>query len=392
MDFSLSASDRQRVSTLREWGREYFRPAGLRADRNGQALPVDDPFFRTALELGYGRSTWAPPASQPAPHPVRTQSAVLNVILAEESSYWDRGIGVAMPGPGLGEAPILIMGTEEQKQRFLEPFVAPDKPMWGAFAMTEPSGGSDVANIKTRAHRDGDHWVLNGAKAFSGNAGRAEWIVVFATVDPKLGRAGHRAFVVPRDTPGLVGFRHEKKMGLKAYESTSFFLEDCRVPAENLLGGESYYAQRTGFKGAMQTFNSGRPAIAGMAVGIGRAALDEILAHVRESGLQNDTRIRDRIDTARRKLKAAYLVALKAAWMADQKQANLVEASMAKALAPVAALEATQLGMDVLGMTGAQGGTLIEKLYRDVKAMDIVEGTGQIQRVVMARQLVQLPN
>src|SRR5690606_18155124 len=132
--------------------------------------------------------------------------------------------------------------------------------------------------------------------------------------------------------------------------------------------------------------------IAGMAVGVGRAAVDELLTHVRESGLQNDSRIRDRIDTARRKLKAAYLVALKAAWMADQKQANLVEASMAKALAPVAALEATQLGMDVLGMTGAQGGTLIEKLYRDVKAMDIVEGTGQIQRVVMARQLVQLPN
>lgn len=392
MELTFFPSDLERIATLRDWGREHFRPAGVRADRNGQALPVDDPFFQTALSLGYGRATWAPAGTKAEPHPVRTPSAVLNVVLAEESAYWDRGIGVALPGPGLGEAPVLIMGTEEQKERFLTPFVAPDRPIWAAFAMTEPSGGSDVANIKTRAHLDGDTWVLNGAKAFSGNAGRAEWTVVFATVDPKLGRAGHRAFVVPRGTPGFTGFRHEKKMGLKAYESTSFFLEDCRVPAENLLGGEVHYTQRTGFKGAMQTFNSGRPAIAGMAVGIGRAALDELLRHLRESGLQNDTRIRDRLDNARRKLKAAYLVALKAAWMADARQPNLLEASMAKALAPTAALQATQLGVDVLGITGAHEGSLIEKLYRDVKAMDIVEGTGQIQRVVMARQLVQLPN
>src|SRR5690606_26571516 len=151
VNLSLSANDLERVNALREWGREYFRPAGLRADRNGEALPVDDPFFRTALQLGYGRATWAPPGSQAAPHPVRTSSAVLNVVLADESSYWDRGIGVALPGPGLGEAPILIMGTDEQKQRFLGPCVAPDKPMWSAFAMTEPSGGSDVASIKTRA-------------------------------------------------------------------------------------------------------------------------------------------------------------------------------------------------------------------------------------------------
>lgn len=392
MQISLSQTEQQRIALIREWGREYFRPAGLRADHNGEALPVDDPFFRTALELGYGRSSWAPAGAKPWPHPTRGGSAVLGVLLAEESSYWDRGIGVAMPGPGLGEPPILIMGTEEQKQRFLTPFLNPDKPIWGAFAMTEPSGGSDVANIRTRAHKDGDHWVLNGAKSFSGNSGRAQWIVVFATVDPSLGRAGHRAFVVPRDTPGLVGFRHENKMGLKAYESTSFFLEDCRVPADNLLGGEEHYVQRSGFKGAMQTFNAGRPAIAGMAVGIGRAALDEIGVLVRELGLTHNARIRDRIDNARRKLKAAYLTALKAAWMADQKMPNLTHASMSKAMAPLAALEAAQLGMDILGIAGVQGTSLIEKLYRDIKALDIVEGTGQIQRVVMGRQLLRLPN
>ncbi|WP_253207105.1 acyl-CoA dehydrogenase family protein [Verticiella alkaliphila] len=211
MELTYSSSDRDRIATLRAWGREHFRPAGLRADRNGEALPVGDPFFDTALSLGYGRATWRPEGHPAEPHPVRTPSAVLNVILAEESAYWDRGIGVALPGPGLGEAPVLIMGTEEQKQRFLTPFLAPEKPIWAAFAMTEPSGGSDVANIKTRAHQEGDHWVLNGAKAFSGNAARAEWTVVFATVDPKLGRAGHRAFVVPRAHRGSRAFGPRRK-------------------------------------------------------------------------------------------------------------------------------------------------------------------------------------
>ncbi len=392
MNFSLSQQDVERLQRMREIGRSAIRPAGLRADRAGSQLAPDDSFFHDMLGQGYGQTTWAPPGEARHQHPVRGGTAVSQVMLAEESSYWDRGIGVAMPGPGLGEPPILIMGTDEQKHRFLSPFRNPGKPLWGAFAMTEPSGGSDVANIKTRARKEGDTWVLNGAKAFSGNASRAEWIVVFATVDPTLGRGGHRAFVIERNTPGLTGFRIEKKMGLKAYESTSFFLEECRVPQDNMLGGEAHYVNRKGFKGAMQTFNSGRPAIAGMAVGIGRAALDETVKFAKEAGILGRERIRDRIEHSRRKLKAAYLLALKAAWLADQKQSNMLEASMAKANAPLAALEAASLGMEVLALTGGRGDHLIEKLFRDVKALDIVEGTGQIQRVVMARHLVQLPH
>ena len=393
-DFSIAAPDARRLARLAELGRLHFRPAGLRADRAGKPLAPDDEFFVRMLEHGFGRTVWAGPdagAGARRPHPGKAGSAVAQVLLAEESSYWDRGIGVAMPGPGLGEPPILSMGTPEQKQRFLSPFLEPTRPVWGAFAMTEPSGGSDVANIKTRAARDGGDWVLNGAKAFSGNASRAEWIVVFATVDAALGRAGHRAFVVERGTPGLGGFRIENKMGLKAYESTSFFLEDCRVPAANLLGGDAHYVSRAGFKGAMNTFNAGRPAIAGMAVGIGRAALDETVRFAREAGLLHKTRVRDRIERSRRKLKAALLLALRAAWLADQRTPNMVEASMAKALAPLAALEATSFGMELLGLVGGRGDHLIEKLFRDVKALDIVEGTGQIQRIVMARHLVGLP-
>ncbi len=404
MDFSIADDDRERLARLRVLGREHFRPAGLRADRAGAPLPPDDPFFVRMLEEGYGRCLWPGPERgdgqarrAPRLHPSRGGTAVAQVLLAEESSYWDRGIGVGLPGPGLGEPPIVSMGTAEQKQRFLGPFLEPTRPIWGAFAMTEPSGGSDVANIRTRAERvvakDGSaYWRLDGAKSFSGNSGRAEWIVVFATVDPKLKRAGHRAFVVERGTPGLGGFRIENKMGLKAYESTSFFLDDCRVPEANLLGGEAHYERSAGFKGAMNTFNAGRPAVGAMAVGIGRAALDESLRFARDAGLLADVRVRDRLERSRRKLKAALLLALRAAWMADQRTPNMTEASMAKAVGPMAALEACSFGMELLGLAGAAGEHLIEKLYRDVKALDIVEGTGQIQRVVMARNLVGLPN
>lgn len=395
MDFSITANDARKLQALRQLGRDEMRPAGLRADRAGAPLPVGDPFFDRMLAAGFGRTRWRPAgaSADARPAPNKAESAVAQVLLAEEGAYWDRGIGVALPGPGLGEPPILAMGTPEQQQRFLAPFVDPAIPIWGAFAMTEPSGGSDVANIKTRARRDGDHWVLDGAKSFSGNSGRAEWVVVFATIDPALGRAGHRAFVVERGTPGLGDFRIEKKMGLKAYESTSFFLTGCRVPQANLLGGEDYYTQRAGgFKGAMNTFNAGRPAIAGMAVGIGRAALDEAAQAMQAQGLWADQRLRDRLERHRRKLKAALLMALKAAWLADQRQPNMLEASAAKAVAPPAAFDATTFAMEVLGLAGGRGDHLIEKLFRDVKAMDIVEGTGQIQRVVMGRQLVSLPN
>jgi acyl-CoA dehydrogenase len=315
----------------------------------------------------------------------------MGLLLAEESAYWDRGVGVSHPGPGMAHGNLLSMGTDEQKERFLGPFVAPDRPRWASFAMTEPGAGSDVAGITTHARRDGDVWVLNGAKCFIGNASRADWILVWATVDPAQGRAGHRAFIVEHGTPGFGPFKIEKKMGLKAYESTSFSLEDCRVPAANLLGGEERYRQRAGFKSAMGTFNALRPGVAANAVGIGRAALDESLAFAREHDLLGDPRVRDRLEQGARKLRGARLMYLRAGWMVEHQQPNMVEASMCKAVSATVAYEAASLGMELLGTVGARGDHLIEKLFRDVKAMDLVEGTGQIQRVVMARHLVNLP-
>jgi acyl-CoA dehydrogenase len=387
MDFALDQPARDHLEELRAFGRDTIRPLGLERDRLGSPTPPEHPFFREVLKRGLTR----------APSQQRGGSAlgpaVLRVITAQELAYWDRGVSSSLPGPGLGAGPVMSMGTPEQKERLLAPFRAMTEPRWAAFAMTEPGAGSDVARIQSRAVPDGDEWVLNGAKLYSANADRADWIVVFATVDPTLGRAGHRAFIVERGTPGLSEPKPEKKMGIKAYASASFTMNDLRVPAENLLGGEAHYARKSrgaGFKGAMQTFNATRPAIAANAVGMARACLDEALAFAQDAGLLSE-RNGDRLERMRRKTRTAWLMCLKAAWLADRGEPNMVEASMSKATAAEVAMEAASLGMELIGAVGLQGEHLVEKLYRDVKAMDIVEGTGQIQRIVMARHLVGYP-
>ncbi len=390
IDFRITERTRERLADAREWGRSAMRPAGLEADRLSAPLPVDHPYFAKFIERGGGRTRWPGPAG--AKHEPREPTSVVEtLLLLEELAYWDRGVTVADPGPGLPETNVLAMGTEEQKQKYLGPFLELDRPRWACFAMTEPGAGSDAAAIATSARVDGDSWVLNGAKCFIGGASRADWILVQAVVGAERGRGAQRSFFVERGTPGLGGWKIEKKMGLKAYESTSFTLSDCRVPAANLLGGEARYESSAGFKTAMRTFNAGRPIIAANAVGMGRAALDEALAFARENELLDRVRVRDRLEAMARKLRMARLVCLRAGWLADRERPNVTEASMAKALAAGVAQEATALGMELLGATGARGDHLIEKLYRDVKAMDIVEGTGQVQRVIIARNLVGLP-
>jgi acyl-CoA dehydrogenase len=228
MDFAVDARTRERIEEARAWGRTAMRPAGLEADRDGAPLPVDHPYFEKALARGGGRTRWTGPAGRERetgePTPITT-----TLLLMEELAYWDRGVTVADPGPGLPETNVLAMGTEEQKERYLGPFLEPDRPRWACFGMTEPGAGSDAAAIATTARRDGDGFLLDGAKCFIGGASRADWILVQATLDPTKGRAAQRAFFVERDTPGLGDFKIEKKMGLKAYESTSFTLRACRV-------------------------------------------------------------------------------------------------------------------------------------------------------------------
>ena len=354
LDFSIDEGTRKRLEEARELGRREVRPAGLEADRNGAPLPVDHAYFARFVARGEGRTRWRGPEGQERPPGPRV-STVGVLLLSEEYAYWDRGVGVANPGVGLPEGNVLALGSDQQKERFLGPFLELDRPRWACFAMTEPGAGSDAAAIRTHARKDGDGWILNGAKCFIGNASRSDWILVQATLDPSKGRAAQRAFFVPKGTPGLGGFKIEKKMGLKAYESTSFSLEDCRVPADHLLGAEARDTSRAGFKTAMRTFNAGRPVIASNAVGIGRAALDEAMAFARQEDRLADPRVRDRLEVMARKLRMARLLCLRAGWLADREQANIVEASMSKAMTATVGQDATTLGMELLGSRAARG-------------------------------------
>jgi len=394
MDFTIDPSFDTLRQMVRWLGKDKLRPLGIEADRSGRALPPDHPFFKEVLAMGLtggfvGRMKDSAPRADDDGRARRTSRRA--VVMAEEAAYWDRGMATSLPGPSLGGPPVMMMGTEEQRRRYLGIFKDKSQPHWGAFAMSEPGAGSDVARIRTRARRDGDGWVLDGEKCFISNGARASWVVVWATVDPALGRAGHRAFVVEQGTPGFSVARVEKKMGLTASETAGLLFEGCRIPADSLLEGSDRDG-RDGFKGAMKTFDMTRPLVASMAVGMGQAVHDETLRFAREnltgpSAWRLD-RARERLAWIRRKLEVGRLLAWRSAWLADHKKPNAVEASMAKARCAEIALEAASLGLDVLSEAGGASDYLVEKLFRDIKALDLVEGTGQIQRVIIARKLI----
>jgi acyl-CoA dehydrogenase len=236
--------------------------------------------------------------------------------------------------------------------------------------------------------------VLTGQKMFCSNSARAEWVVVWATVDPSLGRNGHRAFVIERGMPGFEILKIEHKMGSRGYETASFALDDVVIPDENLLGGESFYGSNRGFKASMATFNLTRPMHTAHGVGMGRAAHDFALDFVRmdypAQGRRRD-RALERLARIRRGLHVARLMYLDAVWLAKQGQSNVLEASYAKMYAPPIVLEAVATALDILGEAGVRNDRMLEKLYRDVKILDIGEGTQQVQRVIVARQLFGYP-
>jgi acyl-CoA dehydrogenase len=394
----LDRASRDMLDELRDLGRRYIRPMGLEADRTGDPPPPDHELYLLCARRGGLVSRTVGPGEDgdgdgdgdPAP----TWRPLRALLVAEESAYWDRGVALSLPGPGLGGAALRSAATPAQRERFLAPFADHSRAHWGAMAMTEPGAGSDVARIRTRARCDGDGWVLTGQKMFCSNGARADWVVVWATVDPDLGRDGHRAFVVEQGTPGFELLRIEHKMGSRGYETASFALDDVRVPATNLLGGEEFYAARRGFKAAMATYNLTRPIHAAQGVGMGRAALDLALDLVRTDFPAQGSRRRralERLAEMRRGLQVARLICLHAVWLARQGRDNALEASYAKLYAPPAVYRAVSTALDIFGEAGVRRDRMIEKLYRDVKILDIGEGTQQVQRLVVARNLLGLP-
>ncbi len=319
----------------------------------------------------------------------RNGSNMATLLGLTELCWGDVGLLLTMPRQGLGQAAIAAVGNEEQLERF--------GGKWAAMAITEPEAGSDSAAIRTTARWDEDEqeYVLNGEKIFVTSGDRAELIVVWATLDPSQGRAAIKSFVVERDNPGLKLDRLEHKLGIKASDTANFVLEDCRVPRESLLGSPEI-APEGGFRGVMQTFDNTRPLVAGMAIGVARACLDRLRELLAEGGIEIDY---DRplhaqpaaaaeFISMESDWEAARLLTLQAAWMADNRKPNSLQASMAKAKAGRVGTDVALRCVALAGAIGYGEGELLEKWARDVKILDIFEGTQQIQLLIIARGLL----
>ena len=300
--------------------------------------------------------------------------------------YCDLGLLVTIPKQGLGNAAISAVANAEQRARFAE--------VWAAMAITEPNCGSDSSAITTTARKEGDVYVLNGEKIFVTAGERCNAVVVWATLDKTVGKAAIKSFVVEKGTPGMEVVRLEKKLGIKASDTAAIVFTECKVPAANLLGSPDIDIKK-GFGGVMETFDNTRPFVASMANGVAEAALErtkELL--VDKVNLDYKTPINN-VKAAEAILyrmeadyEAARLLTLKAAWMADNKMPNTLEASICKAKAARITNELTLKCVELCGTLGYSYDELLEKWSRDSKILDIFEGTQQIQQLIIARRIL----
>ena len=401
IDFVLSKQQQDLKDGIRSLGQYVIRPMSLEMDRNHE---VPESFLRNFMKLSrsfrsedvvdaLGGESGSRTRDPNKPSETNRSAA----IGAEALAWADAAMLLCMPGPGLGGPPLRSTGTPEQKKHFLGMFKDMDnQPLkWGAYALTEPGAGSDVAGISTSCRKDGKHWVLNGRKCYITNGAKAIWNVVFATIDPALGRAGHRTFVVEKGTAGFEVGKIEEKIGLRANETAELVFEDCRVPEENLLGGEEAYQTKEGFMTAMKTFDNTRPLVAAMACGIGQAAYEYARDFVKDNYLMSRpvpryAAIAERLAKVARRLEAARSLVYRATYMADLNLPNAKEASMSKAAAGQAAIAACIEAIEICGAHGSlqTEHALLEKWFRDIKVYDIFEGTGNIQRIVISKRIL----
>ncbi|MFZ1401405.1 MAG: acyl-CoA dehydrogenase family protein [Candidatus Promineifilaceae bacterium] len=326
------------------------------------------------------------------------------IMMVEQMSWGDAGQYLCLPHPMLGGSAVQAAGTPEQQLRFLKKFTEGD-PKWGAMAITEPGAGSDNSSMRTTAVLDPDtnEWILNGEKIFITNGKLAledsdGLCVVWATIDPNAGRAGIKSFVVEGHTPGVSIAKQEHKLGIRASDTVALHFDNVRLPFGNMLGtlDPQQPAANKGFKGAMKTFDASRPAVAASAVGIARAALEFTREKLAEEGIVLDyTKPRHELTAIERDLmemevrhKGAWLLTLRAVGMMAHGESNRLAASMCKFRAGEAVTWITQKGVELLGPMGYSREWLAEKWMRDAKINDIYEGTGQINTLIVAREIL----
>ncbi|MCB0046006.1 MAG: acyl-CoA dehydrogenase family protein [Caldilineaceae bacterium] len=326
------------------------------------------------------------------------------IHLVELLSWGDAGAYLCIPMSALAGAAINAVGTAEQLERFLRRFTE-GKPKWGAMAMTEPQAGSDTSNIQTTATLDPDtnEWILNGQKIFctSGKLALEEsdgLVVVWATVDKRAGRAGMKPFVVEAGTPNVIIAKVEEKLGIRASDTATIILDNARIPYENLLGDPEVRTGQgnKGFKGAMKTFDATRPLVAASAIGIARAAFEYTRDTLAKHGVKMEygkprwqlTTVQADLLEMEAQIKAAWLLTIQAAALLDAREPNKLVSSMAKVKAGKVVTLVTQKAVELLGPLGYTTDLLVEKWMRDAKINDIYEGTGQINTLIVARQIL----
>lgn len=387
------------VTMIKAVATEMMRPAARYYDEHEHESPWDYINFMHAALRAAGGLTMAPSPSIEEGTPRQDYQRLAHYI--EALSWGDAGLYLCTPRGGLGAAAVSATGTPEQKARFLERFNG-EQPVFSSMAITEPQAGSDTAAIKTTAVRDGDHWVLNGEKIFvTGGRKSLEdtpgFVVVWATIDPAAGREGIRSFVVEAGTSGCTVTKVEKKLGIRASDTAAILLNNCRVPLGNLLGNlEAQERSVEGYKGVLRTFEATRPLVAASALGIARAALEFLKEALAEQGVEiryglprsRMTNLEREVTDMEIMLRSAWLLTLRAVWMADSQVPINSEASMSKIKAGDAVVRITQKAVELLGPIGYSREHLLEKWFRDAKINDLYEGTGQINRLIVARRIL----
>jgi len=311
--------------------------------------------------------------------------ALQSAIIAEELGAACAGISITIMVNGLALTPVLLFGSEEQKEQFLRPVA--EGARLAAFCLTERDAGSDAASLKTTALPDGDDYVLNGQKCFITSGGLADVLTVFALTDPEQGARGLSALVVPATTPGIHVTKVEDKMGQRASNTVELTFENVRVPQANLLGKRGW-----GFSIAMETLDVARPGVAALSVGVARAALEHAIGYARQrhqfgKPILSNQGISFMLADMAMKVEAARLLAWQAAWLLDEGENATSRAAMAKCYASDTAMEVTTNAVQIFGGVGYMKDCPVEKLMRDAKLLQIYEGTNQIQRMVIARLL-----
>jgi len=376
-------------SGMNNMASSMLRPVSRHYDEHEHEYPKELDVFRSIKIMSRPKKKKEGGETKPDKPGAKKLGANLSMVIVIEDMCWgDLGLLLSLPNAGLGNAAIAAVATDEQMERFGE--------KWASMAITEPGSGSDSGSITARATLEGDEWVLNGEKIFVTCAERAEVAVIWATVDRSAGKAGIKSFVVEKGRPGFKLEKLEHKLGVRASDTGTYVLDDCRIPKDNILGSAEVKQSTEGFKGAMKTFDNTRPLVASMALGVTRASLDFTQEKMEASGIALDYEKNPNNLSAMEKefylmeahLDAMRLLTWRAACMMDNGEFNNLEASMSKAKAGRYGTFICQKCCELLGPLGYSCENLAEKWMRDVKITDIFEGTGQIQHLIVARNVL----